>query len=86
MHIDGLHLALLGFLFTILGGVVVFYLTKSMFVRCSACHERHEVLSRRLQDGEQKFSRLEDQVRALVIYNERIPDEEKVSLVQGDRK
>ncbi len=79
--IDGLHLALLGLLFTIVGGLVVFFLTRGSFVRCSECKERHDRLDERLERGDGKFKRIDSKVNALVVYNERIPEDKKAELV-----
>lgn len=40
--LDGLHLALLGLLFTILGGVIVHLVTRSKFVTKTACDAKHQ--------------------------------------------
>jgi len=62
-------------------GMAVYLLTRSSFVSCRSCKERHKLVDDRLEKGERKFSRMENQIAALVIWNPDIPKDTKAELV-----
>lgn len=55
--------------------------TRSKFVSCVACRERHETVDAKLRDAMARDSKLFSGLKALIVYSKDIPEEKKTDLL-----
>jgi len=70
-----------GALLSLVVGIGVHLFTRSSYVNCVSCAERHRGVDQRLQDAERRDSKQFSMIKALVVYTTEIPSDEKAKLL-----
>lgn len=81
MTLTPLEACLGGGLVALIVGLGVHWFTKANYVSCKDCAERHQLVDIEMKDGKRRDSKLFTMVKALVIYTDKIPDDEKAKLL-----
>ena len=68
-------------LLSLVVGIAVNLLTKTRYVSCRDCEQRHAQVDEKIREGERRDSKQFSMLKALITYSDDIPREEKAKLL-----